>query len=88
MAKVWLYASLGKLVGVKGPLAVSGDTIGDLIDGLESAHPGMKDVLSYEGGIMPGLAVVVDGETGNLGLLERVREDSEVHFLPAIGGGG
>ena len=36
---------------------------------------------------MPGMAVIVDGETGNVGLLEKVKEDSEVHFLPAIGGG-
>jgi hypothetical protein len=36
---------------------------------------------------MPGLAVVVDGETSQLGLLAQVREDSEIHFLPALGGG-
>ena len=35
----------------------------------------------------PAFAVVIDGETGPLGLLERVNEDSEVHFIPAIGGG-
>jgi molybdopterin converting factor small subunit len=37
---------------------------------------------------MPSIAVVVDGETSILGLLEPVSEGSEVHFLPAIGGGG
>ena len=36
---------------------------------------------------LPGVAVIVDGETSLLGLLERVQENSEVHFLPAIGGG-
>ena len=36
---------------------------------------------------MPGVAVIIDGETGLMGLLERVAETSEVHFLPAIGGG-
>ena len=40
-----------------------------------------------EDDLLPGLAVVVDGETSLLGLLERVQENSEVHFLPAIGGG-
>ena len=40
-----------------------------------------------EDDLLPGLAVVVDGETSLLGLLERVQESSEVHFLPAIGGG-
>jgi hypothetical protein len=33
------------------------------------------------------VAVIVDGEASVLGMLERLREDSEVHFLPAIGGG-
>ena len=37
--------------------------------------------------LLPGVAVIVDGEASQLGLLERVRDDSEVHFLPAIGGG-
>ena len=40
-----------------------------------------------EDDLLPGLAVVVDGETSLLGLLERVQENSEVHFLPAIGEG-
>jgi hypothetical protein len=30
---------------------------------------------------------VVDGEVARLGLLQPVRADSEVHFLPALGGG-
>ena len=36
---------------------------------------------------MPGIAVIIDGETANLGMLEKVKEDSEIHFLPAISGG-
>ena len=34
-----------------------------------------------------GLAVIVDGETSQLGMLQKVQENSEVHFLPAIAGG-
>jgi hypothetical protein len=37
--------------------------------------------------LMPGVSVIIDGETSQLGLLESVQEDSEVHFLPALGGG-
>ena len=37
--------------------------------------------------IIPGLAVIVDGDVSQLGLMERVSEDTEMHFLPAIGGG-
>jgi hypothetical protein len=31
--------------------------------------------------------VAVDGEVSVLGLQERVDTDSEVHFIPALGGG-
>lgn len=33
-------------------------------------------------------SVSVDGVAGEMGLLARVGPDSEVHFLPAIAGGG
>ena len=54
---------------------------------LDSQFPGMKDQLWLDGDLYPGIAVIIDGETANLGVLERVREDSEIHFLPAISGG-
>ena len=37
--------------------------------------------------LIPGLAVIIDGEVSLLGMLDKVQETSEVHFLPAIGGG-
>ena len=60
-----------------------------LIDNLDLVFPGLKMELydEEEDLVMPGIAVVVDGETSQLGLLEHVREDSEIHFLPALGGG-
>ena len=33
------------------------------------------------------LAVAVDGEVARMGLMERVGENTEIHFVPAIGGG-
>ena len=58
-----------------------------VIDGLDLLYPGMKSRLLAEGQIRPNLAVAVDGEVARLGLLEKVGEESEVHFVPAIGGG-
>lgn len=87
MAQVWLFASLKSYAGGKTRITVAGATVRELVDNLERQFPGVKEALSYQGDLMPGLAVVVDGVTSNLGMLEPVREDSEVHFLPAIGGG-
>ena len=55
-----------------------------MINNLEREYPGTRDLIMDvdEDDLLPGLAVVVDGETSLLGLLERVQESSEVHFLP------
>ena len=47
----------------------------------------MKERLIEDGGIIPSVSVSVDGEISRVGLLEKVGEESEVHFVPAIGGG-
>jgi hypothetical protein len=60
-----------------------------VVENLAGAFPGLQAELydAQEDILRPDLAVVIDGETSQLGLLDRVREDSEVHFLPALGGG-
>jgi len=37
--------------------------------------------------VKPSVAISIDGEMGTGGVLEPVRETSEVFILPAIGGG-
>ena len=58
-----------------------------VVNGLEERFPGIKERLIAEGKLAPNLAVAIDGEVARMGLLEKVGENSEVHFVPAIGGG-
>ena len=58
-----------------------------VVDQLDQLFPGIKDQLVEKGRIRPNLAVAIDGEVARMGLLEKVGEKSEVHFVPAIGGG-
>ena len=58
-----------------------------IVENLEKAYPGMKERLVESNRIKPNISVAVDGEVTPLGMLEKVGENSEVHFLPAIGGG-
>ena len=58
-----------------------------VVDQLDQLFPGIKGQLVEEGRIRPNLAVAIDGEVARMGLLEKVGEKSEVHFVPAIGGG-
>ncbi|MGE3538241.1 MAG: MoaD/ThiS family protein [Candidatus Tectimicrobiota bacterium] len=89
MADVWLPTYMQSLTGGQQRVRAGGHTVRQLIDDLEHQYPGLKARLydEEEDSLMPGLAVVVDGDASLIGLLEQVREDSEVHFLPAIGGG-
>ena len=64
-----------------------GSTVDQLVNNLDNAYPGMRNLLIKEGRLIPGVTVFVDGEAARLGLLEPVKQNSEVHFLPAISGG-
>ena len=68
-------------------MQVPGKTVRQVVNNLATAFPALKDRLTIGDDLAPGIAVVVDGEASSLGLLQPVEEDSEVHFLPAIGGG-
>ena len=58
-----------------------------IIERLEELYPGMKDRLVEDGEIRPNLAIAINGDVAIMGMLEKVEENSEVHFVPAIGGG-
>ena len=75
------------MTGGRQRVQVAGSTIRQVVNNLEMEYPGVKAYLCAEDGIMPGIAVIVDGEDTSLGMLQPVREDSEVHFLQAISGG-
>ena len=57
-----------------------------LINRLEERFPGIKERLLQDGDVRPDIAVAVDGEI-IFDLSDRLREDSEVHFVPPISGG-
>jgi molybdopterin synthase sulfur carrier subunit len=89
MPEVWLPPRLQRLANGQQTLQVPGHNVRQIVEYLGREFPGMLDELYFEEEdvLMPGMSVIIDGETSQLGLLERVREDSEVHFLPALGGG-
>ena len=66
---------------------IQGNNIRQVIDNLDAVYPGFKDRLVEDGRVKPNISVAIDGEITPLGMIEKVREDSEVHFLPAISGG-
>ncbi len=89
MAEVWIPPRLQEFTGGNQQVQVEGTTVRRLINNLEQKYPGIKEYLIDETDedLMPGIAVIIDGEVSQLGILDKVGENSEVHFLPAIGGG-
>ncbi len=87
MATVFIPTMLLKLTGGVKQVDFEARNVRQVVDKLEELYPGMKDSLLEEGKIKPSLAVAIDGEVARMGLLERLKEDCEVHFVPAIGGG-
>jgi molybdopterin converting factor small subunit len=68
-------------------VVVSGRTLRQVFEQLEAECPGIKSQLLEDGDIRPGLAIVIDNEITSEGLIAQVEDDTEVHILPAIGGG-
>ena len=76
-----------RITGGREQVQVEGATIRQVVNNLDKEYPGLKAEICDDDDINPGIAVIIDGETANLGMLERVREDSEIHFIPAMAGG-
>ena len=77
-----------KLTNGQGQIPTDGQTIRQVIDYLDSHHPGFKARICNEHDqIRPETAVAVDGEEVTSGLRTRVSQSSEVHFRPALAGG-
>jgi molybdopterin synthase sulfur carrier subunit len=87
MATVFIPTSLQKLTGGQDKIVLPGSTVRQIVNNLEAAFPGTKERLVDGFKIKSNMSVAVDGEISPLGLLEKVGEDSEVHFVAAIGGG-
>ncbi len=87
MATVFIPPLMQKLTDGQATVHVPGKTVREVIKNLETAHPGTQARLVDGFKLKPNISVAVDGEVTPIGMLQKVGENSEVHFLPAIGGG-
>jgi molybdopterin synthase sulfur carrier subunit len=87
MPTVFVPALMRTLSDGQERVEVEGETVRQVVNALELRFPGMKARLCESDELKPGIAVAVDGHLGTHGLRQKVQPESEVHFLPAIGGG-
>ncbi len=66
---------------------VPGRTVGQVIEALEAAYPGVRARLCSGNHLRAALAVSVDGKVSQMRLLQPVTPQSVIYFLPAVEGG-
>ncbi|OYX19220.1 MAG: hypothetical protein B7Z04_10055 [Rhodobacterales bacterium 32-66-9] len=81
MARVHLWASLRRFAEGQEVVEVEATTVGQMLDALERAHPGLGPA------IKAGLSVAVDGEVIANNRAAPVQPTSEVFLLQRLKGG-
>ena len=87
MATVVIPALLRKFTNGIDRANIPGKTIREIVRNLDARFPGIADQLIDNGDIKASIAVSIDGDVATGGVLDSVDDDSEVHFIPALGGG-
>ena len=87
MATVFIPSLMQKLSDGNHRVEIEGSNVRQIVDNLDAQYPGFKERLVDDGRIKGNISVAIDGEITPLGVLGKVGENSEVHFLPALGGG-
>jgi molybdopterin synthase sulfur carrier subunit len=87
MPTVWIPPLMRELTGGVDRVTVPGEKVRELVDALDEHYPGIKARLVEDDALRLGIVLTIDGVSNRQGLRARVGPDSEVHFVPAIGGG-
>ena len=87
MPTVFIPPAMRELTGGIDRVRVEGSTLRRVVESLDQRFPGIAARLCNGDELASGLAVSVDGHLSTRGLLTPVRSESEIHFLPAVGGG-
>ncbi len=87
MARVFIPAQWRDLTSGAKEAEVDGNVLRQIVAGLDARYPGVAARWCEDGAIAGGLAVSIDGAVTSRGLSAPVGPQSEIHILPAIGGG-
>lgn len=80
MVDVHLWSGLRRLTDGSEVVSVEASTVGEMLDALQAAHPGLGPVLEA------GVSVVIDGEMVN-GRFAPVAEGQEIYLMQRLKGG-
>ena len=87
MPTVFIPAQLRSLTGGHSQVEVDASTVGEAIAQLDLRFAGIRARLCQENELLPGLQISINERFSRQGLSASLLPDSELHFLPVIGGG-
>ncbi|MCE9527118.1 MAG: MoaD/ThiS family protein [Planctomycetales bacterium] len=87
MPLVFIPAQIRSLTGGKAQIELTAGSVREVVEVLESRFPGIKERLCQGDELAPGLQLSIDHVMSSRGLRTKLKPGSEVHFLPAFGGG-
>ena len=87
MPRLFFPPQLRDLIGGEAEIEVAGQSLRQVMAALDEKFPGAAARLCQGDTLVPGVAVSIDGVMGSRSLVTKVGPTSEIHFLPAIGGG-
>lgn len=89
MIRVRIPPTLRTETGGSREVEIAGETVGDVLDALVQAFPGLDGRLLHDGAIQPFLTAYLDGTDvrGLEGSATRVQPGSTLLLLPAMAGG-
>ena len=90
MIKVRIPAQLRTLTGGAGEVAIDGSSVGEVLKGLDAAHPGFGErIFDDEGGLRRFVNVFLDEEDVRFldGLATPVTSGQTLSIVPAVAGG-
>ena len=87
MALVHIPAHMQHATNGEVSIEIPGEKLGQVIDLLIQKNPQLGEEILINGSIRSDLAIAIDSEITENGLLEKVGENSQIFFIPALGGG-
>lgn len=81
MVEVHLWTGLTRFTGGKAVVAVEAATIGQMLDALKAAYPGLAPTIDA------GVSVAIDGRIINGGRHNPIGAGNEIHLLQQMKGG-
>jgi molybdopterin synthase sulfur carrier subunit len=76
-----------ELTGGTSSVDIDATNVRQIVEALDERFPGIRARLCVGDALSPALQVSIDGVVSTRGLAAKVKPKSEVHFVPAIGGG-